>query len=170
MTELLPELGEGWRTLDPRYLAMARERVWLRLALWGGVLLLTALVAWWIAGGSRNATVIIAASWLGLIAALGTLWFRLPVFHYRHAAWRIDDEGLTIRAGAWWRRETRVPRSRIQHTDVGQGPLERRHGLGHLAVYTAGTHHSQITLHGIAHEGAISLRDELLSHDDVAHI
>ena len=46
---------------------------------------------------------------------------------------------------------TNVPRSRVQHTDVSQGPLERNHGLGTLVVYTAGTDHAKVELGGLDH-------------------
>ena len=62
-----------------------------------------------------------------------------------------------------------MPRSRVQHTDVSQGPLERHYGLGTLVVYTAGTDHARVSLPGLAHEVAIQLRDDLRPdrHDDV---
>ncbi len=60
-----------------------------------------------------------------------------------------------------WQIVTHVPRSRVQHTDVSQGPLERRYGLGTLVVYTAGTNHARVALPGLAHEVARALRDEL---------
>jgi membrane protein YdbS with pleckstrin-like domain len=65
----------------------------------------------------------------------------------------------------FWRTVVNVPRSRVQHTDVSQGPLERRFGLGALVVYTAGTDHARIDLGGLAYETAIALRDHLLPHE-----
>jgi membrane protein YdbS with pleckstrin-like domain len=89
------------------------------------------------------------------------------VLRYRHSSWRLQGNSLELRRGAWWFSEIRVPVSRIQHTDVGQGPIERRHGLGHLLVYTAGTHHGRIKLHGIAHGDALVVRNQLLQGDAV---
>ena len=66
-----------------------------------------------------------------------------------------------LRRGVLWQIVTHVPRSRVQHTDVSQGPLERRYGLGTLVVYTAGTDHARVALPGLAHEVARALRDEL---------
>ena len=54
------------------------------------------------------------------------------------------------------------PRSRVQHLDVSQGPMMRRHGLGQLSIYTAGTEYSLVTLPGLADDVAHSLRDQLL--------
>ena len=75
----------------------------------------------------------------------------------RVSATRCVDE-VTLLSGV-------VPRSRIQHTDVSQGPLERRHGLGTLVVYTAGTQHSEVKLHGLEFSIAQRIRTHLLPRD-----
>ena len=61
-----------------------------------------------------------------------------------------------------WRAVTNVPRSRVQHTDVSQGPLERSHGLGTLVIHTAGTEHAVVGLSGLDYGTALALRDHLL--------
>jgi uncharacterized protein len=75
---------------------------------------------------------------------------------------RLLADGLLIERGVWWQSETFVPRARIQHTDVEQGPLQRRLGMATLEVYTAGTHASRLAVHGLDREGALRLRDRLL--------
>jgi hypothetical protein len=55
-----------------------------------------------------------------------------------------------------------VPRTRVQHTDVSQGPIERRFGLGTLVVYTAGTDHAMVALSGLDHGRALMIREHLL--------
>lgn len=99
----------------------------------------------------------------GAIAALGVFAWRWPVLDHRHAAYRLDHDGIEIRKGVWWRSVANVPRSRIQHTDVSQGPLERNFGLSTLHVFTAGTAHSEVTLHGLEHERALRIRNHLLT-------
>ena len=74
------------------------------------------------------------------MAALAWQLYRWPAISYRFASYRLDASGFEIRRGVYWRTITNVPRSRVQHTDVSQGPLERRFGLGTLVIYTAGTH------------------------------
>ena len=102
------------------------------------------------------------------IAALGVFAWRWPVLVHRHAAYRLDDDGIEIRKGVLWRSVANVPRSRIQHTDVSQGPLERNFGLATLHVFTAGTEHSEVALPGLEHERALRIRNHLLtgSEDD----
>jgi membrane protein YdbS with pleckstrin-like domain len=74
----------------------------------------------------------------------------------------VDGRGIEIRRGVVWRKVINVPRSRVQHTDVSQGPLERVHGLGTLAIYTAGTDHAEVSLHGLDHQTSLRIRDHLL--------
>lgn len=105
------------------------------------------------------------AAWLAVTIALAVWLWRWPAIAYHHASYQLDDEGLEIRRGVVWRRIINVPRSRVQHTDVSQGPLERSHGLSTLVVHTAGTEHARVGLPGLSREAALSLRDQLLPHD-----
>jgi membrane protein YdbS with pleckstrin-like domain len=75
---------------------------------------------------------------------------------------RLLLDGLWIARGVHWRRETFVPRARVQHTDVNQGPLARRFGIAELKVFTAGTQAAEIEVDGLAHADALALRDRLL--------
>jgi membrane protein YdbS with pleckstrin-like domain len=111
---------------------------------------------------SSGAIALTAALWLlgnGLLAWHGQRW---QAIDYRHTRYRVDEQGLEIRRGVFWRVVVNVPRSRVQHTDVSQGPLERRYGLGTLAVYTAGTDHAKVTLSGLDHEVALRIREHLM--------
>lgn len=90
---------------------------------------------------------------------------------HRYARWRLDAQGLAIRRGRSWLRETRVPLNRVQHLDLKQGPLQRARDLATLVVYTAGTRHSAVHLPNLDAEDARRLRDvlgEQIDHDDDA--
>jgi membrane protein YdbS with pleckstrin-like domain len=99
-----------------------------------------------------------------LVAIAGALvaW-RWPPLSYRYLRFGIDDTGIAIERGVIWRSRIALPRVRIQHTDVSQGPLERRYGIGTLKLYTAGSRHTRIELPGLNHDEAIALRDALLA-------
>lgn len=86
----------------------------------------------------------------------------------RHQRWTLDDEGLTLRTGRVWWRETRVPASRVQHVDLKHGPLERRFRLATLVVHTAAVHLSGITVRGLDEADAQLLRDDLARQLDDA--
>lgn len=99
-----------------------------------------------------------------LLLALLVTWhaWRWPPIAYQHTSYRVDDQGIEIRRGVYWRVVINVPRSRVQHIDVSQGPLERRYGLGTLVIYTAGTEHAKVELSGLEHGRALSIRELLM--------
>ena len=86
----------------------------------------------------------------------------------RHQRWKLDAEGLWLRQGRLWFRETRVPASRVQHVDIKHGPLERRFKLATLVVHTAAVQLSGITVRGLDQADAQRLRDALARQLDEA--
>ena len=154
--------------LDPQSVIAGRLASWtftgvMLIVVGGGVL--AALI------GSRAPLV----SWLacGFLALLIFGWLAAvshfgPALRYRSTWVRLDDDGLEYEHGWLWRHLVSVPRSRIQHTDVTQGPYERRFGLATLIVYTAGTEHASISIEGLSHETALAFRDALLARGTVA--
>lgn len=100
----------------------------------------------------------------GMLVVAGLIWgahFWPPIDH-RYRSYRLNDRRIEIRKGVLWRKVLDVPRSRVQHTDVNQGPLERRYGLAHLVIHTAGTTSANVTLEGLSHETAVRIRDHLV--------
>ena len=127
------------------------------------VCLLVTVVGLWLAADCRRwARVLLIPAWL--LCTLGVAWlsYAWPAMHYRHTSYMLDAEGIEIRSGVWWRRIISVPRSRVQHIDVSQGPMERSYGLGRLVLYTAGTAHSRVELPGLSYAVAFALRNHLL--------
>lgn len=101
---------------------------------------------------------------LAVATALGTyIGARL-----RHQRWKLDAQGLWLRQGRLWFRETRVPASRVQHVDIKHGPLERRFKLATLVVHTAAAQLSGITVRGLDEADAQRLRDALAKQLDEA--
>ncbi|SJZ93483.1 PH domain-containing protein [Novilysobacter spongiicola] len=102
--------------------------------------------------------------WTGAVAGLllgGAFGLWLALKQYRHTTWRLDPQGLALRRGRLWQRETRVPMTRVQHLDIKRGPLQRRRGLSTLIVHTAGTRHSAVTVPHLDADDAERLRDTL---------
>jgi membrane protein YdbS with pleckstrin-like domain len=102
------------------------------------------------------------AVWLVVVLLLAWQSYRWPPVAYEHTSYRVDDQGIEIRTGVYWRVVINVPRSRVQHIDVSQGPVERRYGLGTLVIYTAGTEHAKVNLEGLEHGRALRIREHLL--------
>jgi membrane protein YdbS with pleckstrin-like domain len=87
----------------------------------------------------------------------------VPPAYYRALEFAIDEHGISIHRGILWRSRSVLPRIRVQHSDVSQGPLQRRYGVATLKLYTAGSRHTKIELPGLEHDDAIALRDALLA-------
>lgn len=116
----------------------------------------------------RDGLGMLATAALGALSGGGFgLWLGLK--QYRYTFWRLDDEGLALRRGKLWQRETRVPASRVQHLDLKRGPLQRGRELATLVVHTAGTRHSAVTVPNLDAADAERLRDRLgrqIDHGD----
>lgn len=147
--------------LDPREVPYDRMTRWIRIGfevVGLGVLAAIMFADAWMTPTLRVALALGAALVVLLEVAFAVLW---PPIAHRHVGYRVDALGLEIHAGVWWRSVVTVARSRIQHLDVTQGPLERRFGLATLSIHTAGTQDATVSLGGIAHETAMELRDDL---------
>ena len=137
-----------------------------------------AVRAWrWLGAG-----IVLALSLPAVVASLFSTWHRLVlvalvvalvvrVMHRYVGRYgegfrcRLGRDGLLVERGVWWRSETFVPRARVQHTDIEQGPLGRRVGTATLKVFTAGSHVGEIGIRGLALADAVTLRDNLLARD-----
>ena len=157
---------DGFEALHPRAIIGMRVSACLGLLAAGSPLL---LLLWLLL---RNLGVLpdsglwfLALALLAALLALSLGW-RYAALRFAHTCFGLDAQGLEIRRGVWWRSRVRVLRSRVQHTDVHQGPLDRRWGLADLTVFTAGTESSAIRLPGLPAERALVLRDELLQGHD----
>jgi membrane protein YdbS with pleckstrin-like domain len=111
----------------------------------------------------RGTTAAIAGLAIYLVFAACCCWF-LPSAHYQRLRFGVDERGITIERGIWWRSRIALPRIRVQHSDVSQGPLQRRYGVSTLKLYTAGSRYTKIELAGLLHEDATALRDSLIAH------
>jgi membrane protein YdbS with pleckstrin-like domain len=152
----------GDQQLDPRAIVLQKTIaaiVSAVVAAGSGIFAIVSLVD---DGPSPLSAAVTLTLWLvgnGLFTWHGQRW---QAIDYRHTWYRVDDQGIEIRRGVFWREVVSVPRSRVQHTDVSQGPLERKYGLGTLAVYTAGTDHAKVTLSGLDHGVALGIREQLM--------
>lgn len=155
-----PPIADGvLRQLDPNTIRAERTASWIFTSFVAVFLLIQLVVSlfggpWRIAFGVAVAIVV-----GGFLAWVSHRW---PEISYRHTFYRVDPQGIEIRRGVFWRRILSVPKSRVQHTDVSQGPLQRTYALGTLVIYTAGTDHAKVELSGLSHARAMRIRDHLL--------
>ena len=155
----------GDRQLDPRVIPLQQAIGWIAAAIIAAGSFVALVIVWAANRFSAPVLLMLAPLWVVLNAALAWHFHRWPAIDYRHTSYRVDDEGIEIRRGVYWRVVINVPRSRVQHTDVSQGPLERRFGLGTLVIYTAGTDHARVDLAGLDHEAALRIRQHLLPRE-----
>jgi membrane protein YdbS with pleckstrin-like domain len=157
-----PSIADGEdHTVDPRSVRVARL-IAVPLTLGIPVLPLAGLTLGWALGGIPTVVYLPVVGTLLLLAALGvTIGCRYPATRHRHLRYRADPDGLRIQRGVVWRKTTWVPITRVQHTDVSRGPLQRHYELATLTVYTAGTVESSIPLSGLGHGIATRLADHL---------
>ena len=155
-----PTDAESDQPVDPRTIA-----VWRWTTALGFVPILTAVSIVAAATTVAGLPAAIAFSfWIALALLLAIMAFvawRYPPARYRHLRYRIDDVAITIQDGVFWRTQSALPRVRIQHTDVSQGPLQRRYGVATLKLYTAGSRFTRTELPGLEHAVAVALRDRL---------
>jgi len=149
----------AWRPLPPRARSLFRTVDALLLASGlglAGLVLGTALDV-------RQVGYAILAGLAGG-AALGWL---TGSWRHRRTCWLLDEDGFAVARGRWWRRETRVPATRVQHLDLKHGPLERHWRLATLVVHTAGSKFGAVSLPGLDADDAEALRARLSRQLDI---
>ena len=71
----------------------------------------------------------------------------VPAYEYRSFSFEVFDEELEIQSGIWFRSNILVPMNRVQHVEVGSGPIMRKYKLASLKVVTAAKEHEISGLH-----------------------
>ncbi len=158
--------GEVLSELAPGFVPAERVVGWIVTLLIGMTLLAVHLLGrffdWWPSWTWWPITGLYVLA----ICFLGWLTHQVPVWTFRNTGYRINFAGLEIKRGIFWKQVVNIPRSRVQHTDVSQGPLQRRHGIASLKVHTAGTENATVALEGVSHEEAMRIRSLLIHTED----
>lgn len=151
-------LETGLTPVDPNYAKVLRIAILLSY----GPLAIGATVVDMLAMRAVDGPVglLTTAAWLTLMIAVVVL----PMRRYASIGYALGDTELRVARGFFFRIDTIVPFVRVQHIDVGQGPVERRYGLSHLVVHTSGTHNSTVTLPGLPSATAAAMREAIRSH------
>jgi uncharacterized protein len=102
---------------------------------------------------------------LGLLVAVtqGIRALGWPFLSVAHWGYRLEPEVLLVQRGVLFRTLVAIPRSRIQHVDVRQGPLERLVGLVRIQVHTASGLGADGSIPGLAPDQAERLRNALVA-------
>jgi len=148
-------------SVDPRSVRIARI-IGVPLTLVISMVPLIFITIGWALGGIPGAVYLALLGGLLLLLSLLVLFvYKWPAARHRRLRYLVDEGGLRIRSGVFWRKVSWIPISRVQHTDFSQGPVQRRFGLATLTVHTAGTAGASISLEGLEHGIAKRLCDHL---------
>lgn len=149
--------------LDPKLIPAER----LSSAIFFGVVIVLGVIGWGVFAllgwGLRD-----YRPWATLgagVAIVGFLawWsYRYPQLRWQTTRLKMSDRGLELHRGVYWQHKIFIPRERIQHTDITQGPISRRFQIAELVINTAGNHNYVIKIEGLNVERARDLRLELL--------
>ncbi len=146
---------------DARYVKVEQLGGWIFFGILC-VVELVLLVVLYLTLGFGIIYAILCVATLGLLLFLGWALQAYPAAAHQYYCWKLDERGLQIHKGIWFRSEISVPLHRVQHTDVEEGPLLRRYGLAKLVVHTAGTQEASVELEGLEATLARELRDLLI--------
>lgn len=158
-----PYSNSGYQPLDPNIVVAERFAGMIVF----GVLAILGIVGWlflafFVLDGLGWKSLLSGLGILLFLTGLGTLFWFDPLWKYRSTHWRETEKGFELKRGYVWWHHIFVPRERIQHTDVVQGPILRRYGMATLVINTAGTHEYSISVEGLPLSQAESLRSSLL--------
>ena len=157
-----PSIVDGREhSVDPRSVKVSRM-IGVPVTLLIAMLPLIFITLGWALGGIPTVIYLALLGGLLLILTLPVLFaYKWPAARHRHLRYLVDEGGLRIRRGVFWRKVIWIPISRVQHTDFTRGPLQRRFGLATVTVHTAGTQGASISLAGLEHGTAKRLCDHL---------
>ncbi len=150
------------RALPGRAVHVERQAGWITMAVLLIPLAVLLLLGWLLAGFGLWLNILLTALWVALATLFLWLNLRFVVLEHQHKSWRLSPESIDLWQGVIWRRVTSIPRGRVQHTDVSQGPLQRSFDLATLSIHTAGTEYAKVDFSGLDHATALEVRDFLL--------
>lgn len=145
------------RPMDPRY----KKEVRTQHALVWGILTLVSLIPFIVVvkpPGLRFGLMFVPIFFA--VAGVGFTWLASAMAGAKKMALREHD--VVLRSGLWWHKTVILPRNRVQHIELSQGPLQRRFGLASLKFYTAGGASIDLQIDGLSQDAARRLRDHVM--------
>lgn len=107
--------------------------------------------------------------WAYAVITIITLWN--VIYHYLAdplKQYALREHDLNYQSGLIFRALLSQPILRIQHIEIKRGPIERKAGLATLQVFSAGGVSHTFNIPGLEYDKAISLRQFILDHKDLA--
>jgi len=162
----LPSLADGeFHHVDPNAIQAWRIGLAIKLLMMI-VVAFVAVAILFVRPGIISLSPVTLGGWAVMMLVVAGYSWIWPAISYRHLFYCLTEDSVIIRKGVFWKMETIVPKSRIQHTDIAQGPVERAFGISSLIIHTAGTQFALVPLSGINQDLAPRLRNHLLESRD----
>jgi len=99
------------------------------------------------------------------LSAIGIISIASAFYGYYSAkacGYFIGEFDILYKEGIWWKKQTALSFSRIQHIDISHGPIERKYQIATIKFFTAGGMASDLKISGLLNQVAESLRAEIL--------
>ena len=95
-----------------------------------------------------------------------SLLYNIVSIRLKGVAMREHD--IAYRKGVIWQQVTILPFSRVQHTEIHRGPLERKMGLASLRLYSAGGMSADLNIGGLSHDDCKDIRQFIQKYTERA--
>jgi len=99
---------------------------------------------------------------LGGGAALLVVSLVYNVLAFARFGYAVRPHDVVVQSGVIWRGRRCVPRARVQHVDLTNGPIDRAFGLVEVQLYVAGGLGAVATIPGLSPQAAEQLREVLV--------
>lgn len=160
------EQADVFHDLAERFVVLEQRVGYVFTGIFGVILISFSSPAFLWAGQSPWIGLTVPLAWLALLGPTAYLAHVWPKMEFRHTQWRVNDAGMEIRRGVFWRHRVSIPTARVQHVDVSQGPVQRLFRLGKLTIHTAGTKNASVELDGLEYDQALLVRDQLIEQKE----
>lgn len=81
----------------------------------------------------------------------------------------VRNHDIAFKKGVIWQQVTILPLSRVQHTEIHRGPLERKLGLASLRLYSAGGMSADLSISGLSHHDCKDIRQFVQDYTQPTH-
>lgn len=145
---------EIWNQLDEKSIAASREGGAFLLAVYFIVNIIVYLIL-------ENFSFPIWIIWIPITLTILSIPYELildPKWRYESRRYRICETDIQIKKGKFFQKRILIPMRKVQHIELEQGPIVKRHQLMTVTISTAaGVHH----ISGIAEDVAENICIEI---------
>lgn len=142
---------------DDAFNEVERSHLRAQLGILGGVVVVAAV--------ATTSAAVVGSGFLAIAVAavllVGALSAWAMVVSFNHRGWLVREHDISYRSGVITRSVETVPFSRVQHTSVDAGPIDRSLGLAKLSVYSASGGGADLVISGLRHDDAVRLRERV---------